>query len=205
MKAWHFVAATLGDGGPIPVDGETLHHDGPLVLCESGLHASKRLIDTLEYAQGETLCRVEMGGCIETAHDKLVARERTILWRIDASNILHSFARRCAIDVIDLWDAPTVVIQYLKTGQEDLRAEASATAWDAARTAWAADTTEAATWSPAAAASAAETTAFIGAWAAAAAGAATKPLHSAVWAAARDKQNRRLTQMVIAAHRRESQ
>ena len=38
IQAWHFTGAALRDGRPIPADGEVLHHDGPLVMCESGLH-----------------------------------------------------------------------------------------------------------------------------------------------------------------------
>lgn len=39
MRAWHFVGTTLRDGRPVPADGVTLRHDGPLRLCASGLHA----------------------------------------------------------------------------------------------------------------------------------------------------------------------
>ena len=38
--AFHFVGDTLRDGRPIPSDGEWLTHDGPVVMCISGLHAS---------------------------------------------------------------------------------------------------------------------------------------------------------------------
>lgn len=44
MKAWHFVGETLRNGDPVPADGEVLRYDGPVAMCESGLHASKRLI-----------------------------------------------------------------------------------------------------------------------------------------------------------------
>ena len=60
--AWHFVGATLRDGRPIPPDGEWLVHDGPLVLCHSGLHCSIDPFDALSYAPGPVLCRVEYGG-----------------------------------------------------------------------------------------------------------------------------------------------
>jgi hypothetical protein len=43
------------------------------------------------------------------------------------------FARRCALDVAHLWDAPDVVRRFLETGDESLRYAA----WDAARaTTW---------------------------------------------------------------------
>ena len=139
VLAWHFVGATLRDGRPIPADGETLKHRGKLLPCERGLHASDRLIDALQYAPGWTLCRVRMGGTIKRETDKLVARERTILWRIDATDVLRAFACKCALDVAHLWDMPPIVRKYLETGDESIRAAARdaarAAAWDAARAA----------------------------------------------------------------------
>ena len=32
--AWHFVSDTLRDGRPVPADGVTLRHSGPLVICQ---------------------------------------------------------------------------------------------------------------------------------------------------------------------------
>ena len=208
--AWHFVGATLRDGRPIPADGETLKHKGKLVLCESGLHASERLIDALQYAPGWTLCRVRMSGTIKRETDKLVARERTILWRIDATDVLRTFARRCALDVAHLWDMPPIVRQYLETGDGSIKAAAWDAAWDAAMdaamdAAWdaardaARDAAMAAARDAAmdaardvamdAARDAARDAAWAAAWDAA---------RAAAWAAARDAQNINLTEMVMA-------
>ena len=44
---WHFAADRLRDGRPLPRKGDTLKHDGAVVLCQSGLHASVRAIDAL--------------------------------------------------------------------------------------------------------------------------------------------------------------
>jgi len=144
VLAWHFVGNTLRDGRPVPPDGEWLVHDGPIKPCDSGLHASERIIDALAYAPGSTICRVEMRGeIVRHDDDKLVGRERRILWRLDDERLLRDFARRCALDVIHLWDAPDIVRRYLETGDEAIRvaarAAADATAWAAAdATAWAA-------------------------------------------------------------------
>ena len=136
MLAWHFVGETLRDGRPVPKDDETLAHDGKIKLCSSGLHASKRIIDALQYAPGSTVCRVRLGGQIIEGGDKLVASERTILWRVvDAEHTLRKFARKCALDVTHLWDAPDVVVHFLKSGKEELRDAARDAAWAAA---WAA-------------------------------------------------------------------
>lgn len=178
LEAWHFVAGTLRDGRPVPPDGELLRHEGKLSPCAEGLHASRRIIDALLYASGPVCCRVLVGGEIIEGHDKLVASERTILWRVDATDVLRKFARECALDVVHLWDAPDVVRRYLTTGDESLSDTARAAAlgapmYDAARAAARA----------AAAAIGAERAA---AWAAERAAAA------AAWDTARDTQNKRL-------------
>lgn len=185
IKAWHWTSETLRDGSPIPPVGEWVKHEGEVVLCASGYHGSRRILDALKYAPGPFVHRVEMRGDIFEEKDKMVARERRILWSLDGTDILHSFARRCALDTVHLWEAPEIVIQYLKTGRKDIRAAAWDVAWAAAEAA------RAAAWAAAGAA----------AWAAAeaAAGAAAGAAGAAAGAAEREKQNRRLTSMVCAA------
>ena len=139
MKAYHFVGDTLRDGSPVPDDGVKLVYDGEIKLCNTGYHASLHPFDALKYAPGNTLCLVECGGEIIHGDDKLVCAERTIIKRIDAEPLLRDFARWCALKVVHLWDAPDVVVEYLKTGNESLRADARDAARDAARAAaWAA-------------------------------------------------------------------
>ncbi len=196
MKAWHFTSDTLRDGWLLPADGEVLRHRGDLIMCEQGLHASVRIIDALKYAPGNTICRVSVSGHEWQGHDdKIVCRERIILWRIDGEFLLRKFARLCALDVVHLWDCPDIVLRYLKTGDEKIRAAArdaaGAAAWAAA---W--DAAGAAAW--AAAWDAAWAAAWDAAWAAARAAA-----RDAAWAAAWAAQNKRLTRMVLEEHRRQ--
>ena len=153
--AWHFLRdnGELRDGTKPPPDGEWLSVDGDIRACSWGLHASERILDALGFAPGSVICRVEVRGDIREhgrPPDKLVARERRILWRLDAEiggRVLREFARWAALQVIDLWDAPAVVREYLETGDESLRYAARSAAgpaagdaaWDAARdAAWAA-------------------------------------------------------------------
>ena len=131
-----------GDGRRIKV-GRTHKVDPDLLhICHYGLHASAKPLDALKYAPGNVLWGVKLGGRIIEQTDKACASERTYLWRMDATDVLRRFARKCALDVIDLWDAPDVAVQYLKTGDEGLRAaawdaaRAARAAWDAARAAW---------------------------------------------------------------------
>jgi hypothetical protein len=172
ILAWHFIGTDrlmAHTGTPI-VAGETYRVDGPVILCEHGLHASERIIDALYFAPGPIVCRVAMSGEIVTGDNKCAATKRRVIWMDDATDILRAFARQCAMDVAHLWDMPDVVRQYLTTGDESRRDAAWAAAKDAAwAAAWAAarDAAWAAAWSAARAA----------AWAAA---------WDAAWAAARD-------------------
>jgi hypothetical protein len=184
--AYHFVFDTPRDGSPIPGDGEWLEHSGEVVICQSGLHASSHPFDALQYAPGSTLCLVEVDGVVTRQEDKLVAKRRRIVKRIDAEPLMREFSRWCALQVIELWDAPEVVRQYLTTGDEGIRDAARAAAWAAARdAAW--DAARAAAW--AAARDAARAAARAAAWAAArdaAWDAARDAARDAAWAAARD-------------------
>ena len=138
IKGWHFVGKTLRDGSPIPRNGKWLKHNGTLRMCESGLHASLTPWDAFQYAPGNTICYVECRGDIVTDTDKFVCRERKIIARMDATELLRYFARMQALSVVHLWDAPDVVLDYLMTGDEFLREAAWEAAWEAREAAWAA-------------------------------------------------------------------
>jgi len=133
ILAWHFVGDKLRDGSEIPADGEWLKVKTPLSLCNHGLHASINPFYALQYAPGATLCRVALRGDIVHGDDKLCASERMIICRMDATELLRYFARMQALSVVHLWDAPDVVLDYLMTGDDGIRAAARAAAWDAAR------------------------------------------------------------------------
>jgi hypothetical protein len=205
MTYYHFIRVNT-DGKPylgyndnrIVTVGETITVEGEPILCEHGLHASARIIDALEYCpEGDVaLCRVELGGTIIRDTDKSVAQTRTIIAMLGAertTTLLRDFARWCALQVIDLWDAPDVVRQYLETGDETLRASArdaaaSAVAWSASAAASAHNAASAVAWSAAAwaAGAAADAAAWAAAKAAAAAAwAAGAAADAAAWAAAK--------------------
>lgn len=131
IKAWHFLGPTLRGGSPIPPDGEWISVVPPIVLCRRGLHGSQRPLDALQYAPGSTICRTEHRGEILYGDDKLCSQERRIIWRVAGEELLRKFGRLCALDVISHWDAPAVVVRYLRTGDDAPRAAA----WSAARAA----------------------------------------------------------------------
>jgi hypothetical protein len=194
MKGYHFTGDTLRNGEPIPPVDEWLVHDGPVEPCRSGLHASEHPLDALRYAPGDLLHRVELGGDLQPHGDpidKWVGRRRKIIATIDAEPLLREFARWCALQVIDLWDAPAVVHEYLEGGDESLREAAWAAAWAAAReAAWAA--AREAAW--AAAWAATREAAWAAAWAA-----TREAACDAAWAAARAAQRTQFAAIVEAA------
>jgi hypothetical protein len=132
---YHFTAATLRDGKPIPPIGKWITTTEKPIPCEFGFHASPTPFDALQYAPGNLLHRVQLGGTI-VAHgypvDKFAAQKRKIVASIDAEPIMRSFARRCALDVIHIWNAPRIVREYLETGDESKRDAAWVAAWVAA-------------------------------------------------------------------------
>jgi hypothetical protein len=165
--AYHFVGATLRDGSSIPEIGVWEVFEGECVMCESGLHASRHPFDALKYAPGATLRLVEVEDIYSEHNDKLVCKRRRTVRQIDAADLCRAFARRCALDVIHLWDAPAIVKQYLETGDNSIAAEAAWVASAAARAAPAGD-------AAAAAAAAAAWNAAAAAWDAAARAAAAR-------------------------------
>ena len=204
MKAWYFSAndkkLRFGDNRTIKA-GITHKVKGEPKLCEYGLHGSQSILDALSYAPGSYVWRVELGGTMDRSNDKITATERHYLWGYDAKNVLHKFARLCALDVIHLWDAPDIVVKYLKTGDESIRASAGAAAWAVARAA-ARDAARDAAWDAARAAAwdASWDAAWAVAWGAArdaARDAAWAVAWDAAWAVAREKQNKRLYKMII--------
>lgn len=127
--AWHFTGPTLRDGRPIPPVGERLTVSQPLELCAVGLHGSERLIDALRYAPGNLLHRTKHEGRILYGSDKLCSSARIILWSLDEATvvtILGSFIRSCALDVLHFCHMPALVREYLETGEEVIKAAASA-------------------------------------------------------------------------------
>ena len=100
ILAWHFTnGMKLRDGQPLKV-GKTYKHTGPLIMCQTGYHASIDIRDALSYAPGFTVSRVECGGEIIQQSDKLVCRNRKVLWSLDAKAIILKWSIRVATDAV---------------------------------------------------------------------------------------------------------
>jgi len=218
ILAWHF----LPDDGRLsrPLDGErvrvkvepgqTLKVPGPLRMCCYGLHASRRLIDALHYAPGALLERVELSGDMIKGNDKICARERTCLWLLDCTKLLHEFACRCAEDALRMagvsdercWNAIKAKREWLSgvISDDELNAVNIAVRNAAENAMW--DATSSAVWDAVGYATrcAAETAVWAAACNAASIAAGICAV-SAARDAERTRQNRRLTAMVVSAHK----
>jgi hypothetical protein len=186
MKAFYFAAndkkLRFGDNRKISV-GTTHKVDCNPILCECGLHASKRLIDALKYSPGHWLYLVELSGEIVEGGDKVAATARKYLARFNAEKLLREFARKQAlinIDKVKPYCSDSeylLILDWLTTGAKELRVAA----WSAAVSA-----ANAAAWSAAVSASrpAAWSAASRAAAVAAAKAAAEAASRSATWSAA---------------------
>ena len=179
MKGWYFSRESkrlrYGDERLIEV-GTTHQVEGEPVLCEHGLHASKRLIDALRYAPGCTLWRVKLSKNVVRGDDKAVALKRRYLEEYDARPMLVEFTQWCAKRARKQADANDV-------NDADYAIYTAAAAYAAyAAYAAAADAADAA---DAAAYAAAATTA-----------AAYAAAYDAAYDAERKKQNKRLVKLV---------
>ncbi len=155
IKAWHFLPSDYrlryGDRR-IVAAGDVVRVNCEPVLCQSGLHASERILVALEYAPGPILCRVLVGGTIVRGNDKLVGTTREVLWTLDATHVLHRFTCWCAektlrrADVTDerCWNAIHTKLRWLDglaTDEELDKARAAsreasrAASWEASRAA----------------------------------------------------------------------
>ena len=133
MRAYHITSDTLRDGRPLPAIGETLHHDGPVRLCASGLHASIHILNALKYCPYNPtwIHVVECEGEIQQGSDKLSCSQRTIVeshpWDTRAVVILalECAALSCASagapyqDLLDVAHDPNSTWQQMQSAALD--------------------------------------------------------------------------------------
>lgn len=97
--------------------GRTDVYEGELIPCNQGLHASPTPFDALQYAFGSILWEVEIDDDAIPHGDpinKYVSHHRTYLRRFDLTRLCYQFAAIQALSVIDKWDAPAIVREYLR-------------------------------------------------------------------------------------------
>ena len=118
---WFSATDRLPRDGRKIIVGKSHRQSGKIVICQNGFHFSRDPYDAFAYATGSYLHKVKVWGDVVEETDKACGRNRTYVARVDATKMLRLFARRQALSVIHLWEAPQVVIDYLNTGDENLR------------------------------------------------------------------------------------
>ncbi len=157
MFGWHFLPESRclqhSRSKKAITEGSVTKVRRPLELCRHGLHASERAIDSLQFAPGPIVCRVELSGEILRGSDKACATERRVLWMADATRTLHEFAVWCArgalerqratghepdprswaaLDAKLAWLNGEITEQELAAARDAARNAARNAAWDAA-------------------------------------------------------------------------
>lgn len=200
---WHFSAGKEAYGRSRKLEsGVTLSVRPPLYMCSHGLHASAKPLDALGYGSGPLVSRVRLFGEVLVDTDKACATRREHLVVVDASSILHEFGCWCAEEAIHYvqerwpdWQPDSRSLAVIETKRRWLKGEATDKELAAARAAAgaAADGDASAAWAAKDAAGAASAAVW------AAARAAAWDAARAAKAAAREKQNAKLQEMLLAA------
>lgn len=122
---WHF-CALAPNGVPITREGYFLIvgkryriRDEP-ELCVRGFHGSAKVLNALDYAPGPWVSLRPLKNVVHGL-DKVVGKSYKQGPGFDATETLKAFGRWCALEVADIWEAPNVVKQYLKTNDASLR------------------------------------------------------------------------------------
>jgi len=131
---WHFAA--LKDGKPVMRDGTIIeigkvYSSSRTELCKVGFHGSLEPLDALQYAPGCFVSRRRIMGDLKIGDDKVCGTHCVHEDGFNAESVLKEFSRWCALQVAHLWSIPDIVLEYLQTGNEDIRSVASDLARDA--------------------------------------------------------------------------
>jgi hypothetical protein len=201
MLGWHFLNndRRLGYGdGRLVEAGQTYSCEGKLVLCSNGMHGSRKLIDALQFAPGNVLCRIDLQGEIIHDDNKSVARYRKVLWIKDIEHILHEFACREAEDALAIIKNPDQrSIDTIQAKRDWLKGKITD---DELKAVYSNASSAAYTAIYSVASAVASSTAYYAASAvtsAVASAAAYHAVSSAAYIAIKAKQNKRLTAMVL--------
>ena len=107
--------------------------------CSCGLHGSFRIMAALNHARGPYLWVVDITGNIDTQDDKICGNERTYLAGSNIEDVLRHFARRQALINIEkirpYTDKYDLIVEWLTTGNEDIKSAAHSAARSAAHSA----------------------------------------------------------------------
>ena len=149
ILAWHFVPDSRilqHEGGKcLAVEPGYIYSEDSrkLIICQVGLHASRRVYGALNFAAGSQLCRVRIWGAIAEEDDKIVGRHREVLAVKDVASELRLWGCWCVRNTPisggkTIWDLLTdersrnAVEVAEKFARGEATSEQLSTAWAAA-------------------------------------------------------------------------
>jgi len=128
MKAYYFAPndnkLRYGDNREIVI-GKMHTIKGIPKLCETGLHGSVKALDALKYAPGDMLYIVDITRNLDIGDDKICGQRRKYIIGFNTEKMLREFARKQALINIEKIKPYTkeydLILQWLKTGEEDIQ------------------------------------------------------------------------------------
>ena len=93
--------------------GKWIHHKGDLIMCQSGLHASKKVLDAMGYTNLEELALVEVKG-------KHLEREDKQCWEYMRIKKLYRWTKKDSVS-LSIYAAELVIDIYEKKYPDDKR------------------------------------------------------------------------------------
>lgn len=120
---WH----VCRDGGYLTYDmrgvkvgpGMMVKVHKPIRLGVYGLHATNNISTAFSYATGNMLCQVRLSGKKQNVGNLVCAKERTVEWMFDATQLLAIYVKQVLIVyvpmMVEKWDKyPEVLMKYLE-------------------------------------------------------------------------------------------
>lgn len=126
LNVWRCLGADrLICEGEVASIGSVHTTDFEYSLNPSRFHGSANAFDAMDLSRGgrTLLYYFNLGGIVvqeEWRINEAHSTECTVIAGGDVSHLARKFAKRCALDVVHLWHAPKVVINYLKSDSEGL-------------------------------------------------------------------------------------
>lgn len=114
--------------------GQTQTAEGRLELCNNGMHASRRALDALQYAEGAVICQLGLSGEVLAMADAMIVLHEFMCWCAEQALLREREAGREPDP--RSWKAIEVKRKWLKGEATDEElVTIGLEAWDAARSA----------------------------------------------------------------------
>lgn len=132
MWAWYWsVDGAFPNGQKVPALGEWEWYRPGIRFVGEGFRTRFAAMDMMSGIPDDAthIHRVRVAGTVVPTYKVLSATKIKVEWSVPAEPVLSAFARWCALIVARVWtgrwSVPKAVVEFLKTGDESLRPQAS--------------------------------------------------------------------------------